>query len=89
MAGRMGHERVTVKNLAVVAVLDDAIWIKGLVPGGKNNLVYIKKIGEIEKFVPLIDEPKVKVEEVAAVAPVEEPNVEEVEEKKEGTEHAK
>lgn len=75
MAGRMGHERVTVKNLAVVAVLDDAIWIKGLVPGGKNNLVYIKKIGEIEKFVPLIDEPKTKVEEVV--------------EKKEETENAK
>jgi large subunit ribosomal protein L3 len=46
MAGHMGFDRVTVKNLEVVAVLDDAIWIKGLVPGGTNNLLYIKKVGE-------------------------------------------
>lgn len=54
MAGRMGSDRVTVKNLEIVAVLDDAVWIKGLVPGGKNNLLYIKKIGEVKKFVPLL-----------------------------------
>jgi large subunit ribosomal protein L3 len=64
MAGRMGTERVTVKNLSVVAVLDDAIWIKGLVPGGKDNLIYIKKVGENKKFIPLIDEPKPETPEI-------------------------
>lgn len=63
MAGRMGQDRVTIKNLSIMAVLEDAIWIKGLVPGGPNNLIYIKKIGEDKKFIPLINEPKMKVEE--------------------------
>ncbi len=62
MAGRMGTERVTVKNLSIVAVLADAIWIKGLVPGGRDNLIYVKKVGEDKKFVPLIDEPKIAEE---------------------------
>jgi large subunit ribosomal protein L3 len=70
MAGHMGVERVTVKNLEIVAVLDDALWIKGLVPGGKNNLIYIKKVGEDKKFVPLLDEPK--IEEVPAETPAPE-----------------
>lgn len=57
MAGHMGTDRVTVKNLEIVAVLDDAVWVKGLVPGGKDNLLYIKKVGEDKKYVPLLDEP--------------------------------
>lgn len=89
MAGRMGHERVTVKNLVVVAVLDDAIWIKGLVPGGRDNLLYIKKMGEDKKFVPLlttvVEEPAsnataAKEEEVKEVASVEVPSEPEVKE---------
>ncbi|MBP9719367.1 MAG: 50S ribosomal protein L3 [Candidatus Levybacteria bacterium] len=83
MAGRMGHERVTVRNLSIVAVLDESIWIKGLVPGGRDNLIYIKKTGEDKKFVPLLDEPKIEPKEVT----VEE--VVTVEEKKEETENAK
>ena len=81
MAGHMGVDRVTVKNLKVVAVLPDAIWIKGLVPGSKDNLLYIKKVGEDTKFVPLLNETTkeemVKVEEVTE-APVEAAAVEPV-----------
>lgn len=51
MAGRMGQDQVTVKNLKVVDVLEGKIFIKGLVPGGKNNLLAIQKTGEDKKFV--------------------------------------
>ncbi len=53
MAGRMGHAKVTVKNLEIVDVPDDTILIKGLVPGGKNTLIMVKKVGENKKFIPL------------------------------------
>ncbi|MBI4089508.1 MAG: 50S ribosomal protein L3, partial [Candidatus Levybacteria bacterium] len=57
MAGHMGHEKVTVKNLRVVSVDNSFILVKGLVPGGKNNLLMLKKVGEDKKFIPLyIDE---------------------------------
>ncbi|MBI2028165.1 MAG: 50S ribosomal protein L3 [Candidatus Levybacteria bacterium] len=53
MAGRMGHERITIKNLEVVSVDDDFMLVKGLVPGGKNSLLMLKKVGEDKKFVPI------------------------------------
>lgn len=56
MAGRMGHERVTIQNLKVVDVGEERMSIKGLVPGSVNSLVMIKKIGEDNKFVPLFKE---------------------------------
>ena len=45
MAGRMGNDRVTVKNLQVVRILEDhnAILVKGAVPGPKNGYVEILK----------------------------------------------
>ncbi|GAB5521965.1 MAG: 50S ribosomal protein L3 [Rhodothermales bacterium] len=45
MAGRMGTDRVTVKNLQVVRILDDhnAVLVKGAVPGPKNGYVEILK----------------------------------------------
>lgn len=45
MGGRMGGERVTVKNLQVVRILDDqnAILVTGSVPGPKNGLVELRK----------------------------------------------
>lgn len=61
MAGNMGNENVTVKNLQVVAVSEDHLLIKGLVPGPKNNIVMVTKRGTNKKFVPLYQE---KVEEV-------------------------
>ncbi len=53
MAGRMGHDQVTVKNIRIVSVDDNYILVKGLVPGGKNTLLMLKKVGVDKKFVPL------------------------------------
>ncbi len=45
MAGRMGNETVTVKRtqIAYLSPENNLIGIKGPIPGGKNNLVIIKK----------------------------------------------
>ena len=45
MAGRMGTDRITVKNLQVIRILADqnAVLISGAVPGPKNGLVELKK----------------------------------------------
>lgn len=56
MAGRMGHERVTIRNLTIVDVSNEGISVKGLVPGSVNSLVIIKKVGEDKKFIPLYKE---------------------------------
>lgn len=75
MAGRMGHDRVTVKNLEVVIVTDDGVMIKGLVPGIKGNMVLIQKTGvDNNKFVPLIEEEmrEKKEKEAQAQTPVQE-----------------
>ena len=47
MAGRMGNEKVTVKNLTVVAVdaENNLILVRGAVPGTKNGLVTLYKKG--------------------------------------------
>lgn len=54
MAGKMGFETATVKNLEVVDVTDGKVSLKGLIPGSLNSLVEITKIGEKKKFVPMI-----------------------------------
>lgn len=56
MAGRMGHQRTTVKNLEIADVISDLLIIKGLVPGGRNSLLMIQKMGEGKKFIPLYKE---------------------------------
>ncbi|MEE9437366.1 MAG: 50S ribosomal protein L3 [Saprospiraceae bacterium] len=45
MAGRMGCDRVTVKNLEVVRILEDKnlLLIKGAIPGHKGSIVVIEK----------------------------------------------
>ncbi len=45
MAGRMGGERVTVKNLEIVQAdpARNLLLVKGAVPGGRNSLLIIKK----------------------------------------------
>ncbi len=45
MAGRMGNDRVTVRNLEVVKVdpENNILMVKGAVPGARNGLVYITK----------------------------------------------
>lgn len=49
MAGRMGGEQVTIKNLKVVAVdpVSNILKIKGALPGARNSLVIIKGPGEM------------------------------------------
>lgn len=44
MAGRMGGDRVTVKNLVVVSVDNEAkeIYIRGAIPGRKGTLVEVR-----------------------------------------------
>ncbi len=44
MAGHMGNERVTIKNLSVVRIdaEQNLILVKGGVPGAKNRLVAIR-----------------------------------------------
>jgi large subunit ribosomal protein L3 len=45
MAGHMGAERVTVKNLTVeeVKVEQNILLVKGAVPGAKNSIVEVRK----------------------------------------------
>ena len=48
MAGRMGHDRVTVRNLEVLGVEPDRnlLLIGGAVPGNRNGLLLIRKLSE-------------------------------------------
>ncbi len=79
MAGRMGQDTVTVKNLEIIEVTNDGVLlIKGLVPGSLNSVVVVKKIGENKKFVPLYKEEEEKEE--ATETPAEEAKIEESEE---------
>jgi len=50
MAGHLGHERITVQSLAVIAVDDEAglLFIKGGVPGVKGGYLYVKD--SLKKF---------------------------------------
>lgn len=50
MAGRMGGEQVTVKNLEVVEIHPETneIFIKGAVPGGRNSLIVIQGEGVLK-----------------------------------------
>ncbi len=46
MAGRMGNDTVSIKNLEVVAINPEAheIWVSGPVPGAKLGLISVSKI---------------------------------------------
>nr|YP_009393963.1 ribosomal protein L3 [Polysiphonia sertularioides]ARW62525.1 ribosomal protein L3 [Polysiphonia sertularioides] len=45
MAGRMGHNKVTIKNLKIIRIdhNNNVLIIKGSVPGKKGNIVYINQ----------------------------------------------
>ena len=45
MAGRMGNEKVTVKNLKIIKILPETreIFIRGAIPGRRGTLLEIKK----------------------------------------------
>jgi large subunit ribosomal protein L3 len=48
MPGQMGNQTATVRNLEVVAVDEDnnELWVHGGVPGGKNAVVKVRKVGD-------------------------------------------
>jgi large subunit ribosomal protein L3 len=48
MPGQMGNQTATVRNLEVVAVdaENNELWVRGGVPGGKNAVVRVKKVGD-------------------------------------------
>lgn len=66
MAGKMGNETVTVKNLEVVGIDGEMLLIKGVVPGVRKGFLVIKKLGEGKHFVPLLETQKKEQEEVVA-----------------------
>ncbi|MBI2083826.1 MAG: 50S ribosomal protein L3 [Deltaproteobacteria bacterium] len=43
LPGHMGHERVTTKNLEVVEVRDNLLFLKGSVPGPNEGVVILRK----------------------------------------------
>ena len=74
MGGQMGNTQVTVTNLEIVEI-DEAkneIFIKGAVPGAKNNLLLIAGVGDLVIAVePVEANSEVVTEEVAEVETVE------------------
>lgn len=62
MAGRMGGDTVTIKNLLVMDIDTEKnlLLVKGLVPGAKNGLLTITKTGTHKKFVPLLKQESVE-----------------------------
>lgn len=71
MAGRMGQENVTIKNLRILDVTDNTILVKGLVPGSLNSLMTITKKGEDKRFIPLYKREE-KTNEIIDKKPVKE-----------------
>ncbi len=59
MAGRMGQDKVTIRNLTVVDIDPEKniLIVSGSVPGARGGLLTIKKIGTAKNFQPLIKEP--------------------------------
>ena len=57
MAGHMGNQQVTVKNLQVVEVdaKKNLIALKGAVPGAMNSMVKIISTGKIEPLVKIVE----------------------------------
>ncbi|MBI5123006.1 50S ribosomal protein L3 [Candidatus Roizmanbacteria bacterium] len=49
MAGRMGGDRVTIKNIEVIEVKENGLVIKGLVPGAKGGLLEVRSRGLINQ----------------------------------------
>lgn len=51
LPGRMGGERITVKNLKIVRVEknNDLVAVKGAIPGSRNGIVILRKIASKEK----------------------------------------
>ena len=56
MAGRMGQDRVTIRNLTVIDINPEKniLIVSGAIPGARNGLLTIEKIGTAKNFQPLI-----------------------------------
>ncbi len=54
MAGKMGFEVVTVRNLTVVDVNGTELTLKGVIPGIPGSLITVKKVGVKKNYVPVI-----------------------------------
>ncbi len=70
MGGRMGGDRVTIKNLEIVEVHPETneLFIKGAVPGGRNALLLISADGELKiQTAPVAPVEEVQAEPVAEV----------------------
>lgn len=54
MAGHMGHEKVSIKNLEVVGIDREKNYliVKGGIPGPANSLVLVTKLGRIKGYTP-------------------------------------
>ncbi len=87
MAGRMGSDRVSVKNLVVIDIDEkkNLVAVTGAIPGNVGGLVFIKKIGESK----LRLEQTRQVEESAVNETGEQKNISTSPEKGEGSENAK
>jgi large subunit ribosomal protein L3 len=62
MAGRMGNAQVTIKNLEVLGIEGDRLYVKGLIPGARGSMVIITRVGKNKKFTPLYSEKKTEEE---------------------------
>jgi large subunit ribosomal protein L3 len=74
MAGRMGGDRVTVKNLEIIEIHPETneLYIKGAVPGGRNGLLLISTEGELKVTEAAVSkETAIAPSEVVESAPVE------------------
>ncbi len=69
MAGHMGNEQVTVKNLEVVGLdkTNNLLVIKGAVPGPVGSLVMVTKLGRIKGYTPPPEEKPEEEEEGESV----------------------
>lgn len=54
MAGHMGADKLTIVGIEVVEVIADAnqLLVKGPVPGAKNGLLIIEKVGKVKSYTP-------------------------------------
>lgn len=67
MAGHMGVAKHTTINLEVIEVdeKNNVLLVKGAIPGPKNGLVIVKKIGKVKNFVPYKEEVQQATEQQA------------------------
>lgn len=70
MAGRMGGDRVTIKNIEIIEVdeQNNLIYLKGAVSGARNGLVMLEGKGDLK-----VQKAEVKAEEAKAEAVAEAP----------------